>query len=177
MGPAMSGGGGNPLDGVLTQVAELRDQVALLEEGRARDVERFAKLEAAPAKKKLETYEPAPAPRWWEASAAERREATARLRSWTETVFRPCYGHLAAKLRPCWDQHDLCLIVLDWLSESWTVIHHPAERDTGLLWTSMDWHTRFLPSAAALLEAETESCDHLTPAATAPGVDPFASTA
>lgn len=180
-------GGEDPVQVLLAQLAdlrsqqsELRDQFMLLEEARARDVERLNDLAGALlAKKQAEedAYEPVPAPRWWQATRDERAEAIGRLRAWVETVFRPGYGHLARKMRPCWDQHDLCLYVLDWLSESWTVIHYPDERDTGLLWTSMDWHTRFLPAAAALLEAETESCDHLTPEpATVPAVDPFAGT-
>jgi hypothetical protein len=179
----MSADAASPLEAIVEQLAELRDQITILEEARARDVERFAKLEKtvaktekAVAKKKQEGYEPEPAPRWWRASAEERREAIGRLRAWVETVFRPGYGHLAAKVRPCWDQHDLCLYVLDWLSESWTVIHQPDERDVGLLWTSMDWHTRFLPVAVSLLEAETESCDHLAPEAAVPAIDPFAGT-
>ena len=63
-----------------------------------------------------EGYKPIPAPRWWQLRAASAADAVARLRAWVETVYRPGYGHLAAKLGPCWQQHDLCLYHLDWLS-------------------------------------------------------------
>ena len=91
-------------------------------------------------------------------------------------MFRPGYGHLAAKLGDCWERHDLCLYVLDWLSETWTAIYKPAGRDTGALWTAADWHTRFLPSAVALLEAEAASCDHMPapPWPAGSGADPWA---
>jgi len=163
-------GESGPLDAVLAQLADLRDQVTLLEAAQQHDAERIAELTAA-----LQddadggaAYRPVPAPRWWQLRGRERDEATARLRAWTETVFRPGYGHLAARLGPCWEQHDLCLYLLDWLSESWTVIFHPARRSQSALWTSADWHTRFLPAAAALLEAETGSCDHLVPGTAEP---------
>jgi len=168
-------GDSGALEAALAQLAELRDQVTMLEATQAREAQRLDKLTAAITQHQQETYEPVPAPRWWEASRAQRAEAITRLRSWVATVYRPGYGHLAAKLRPCWERHDLCLYVLDWLSETWAVIYHPPGRDSGLLWTAADWHTRFLPAAAALLEAETASCDHLT-AHEITGADPWAGT-
>ena len=42
--------GENPLEAVLQQLAELRDQVSLLEAARQRDAERIDKLSAAAAK-------------------------------------------------------------------------------------------------------------------------------
>jgi hypothetical protein len=92
-------------------------------------------------------------------------------------VFRPGYGHLAAKLGDCWQHHDLCLYYLDWLSETWTVIHQPPTRDVGMLWTSADWHTRFLPAAVAILAAEAAACEHLPATRSQPtGGDPWAGT-
>ena len=111
------------------------------------------------------------------ASVHERADAIERLRSWVDTVFRPGYGHLAAKLGACWEQHDLCLYVLDWLSETCTrPFTSPPGGTPGLLWTAADWHTRFLPSAVALLEAEAASCDHLPapPWPAGSGADPWA---
>jgi hypothetical protein len=66
-----------------------------------------------PDEKDPRRYRPGPAPRWWKLSAAERQEPMTRLRAWVEQVFRPGYGHLAATLGPCWDQHDPCLYALD----------------------------------------------------------------
>jgi hypothetical protein len=166
----------SPLDAVLAQLAELRDQVTLMEAAQQRDQERLDQLAAALKRKKAETYEPASAPRWWQLSADERFDAVQRIRSWVDTVFRPGYGHLAAKLGGCWEHHDLCLYYLDWLSETWTVIHQSATRDVGMLWTSADWHTRFLPSAVAILEAEAAACDHLPVRSQQAGADPWAGT-
>ena len=64
-----------------------------------------------------QAYKPAPAPRWWNLDGTERDEALNRMRAWVEQIFRPGYGHLAASLGPCWDQHPLCLYGLDWLME------------------------------------------------------------
>jgi hypothetical protein len=164
----------SPLDAVLAQLAELRDQVTLMEAAQQRDQERLDQLAASLKRKKAESYEPAPAPRWWQLSADERFDAVQRIRSWVDTVFRPGYGHLAAKLGGCWEHHDLCLYYLDWLSETWTVIHQPTTRDIGVLWTSADWHTRFLPSAVAILEAEAAACDHLPARSQQAGADPWA---
>ena len=44
-----------------------------------------------------------------------RAEAVERIASWVDQVFRPGYGHLAARLGPCWREHTLCLYLLDWL--------------------------------------------------------------
>ena len=60
-----------------------------------------------------------------------REEAIGKLRAWVEQVYRPGYGHLAASLGDCWDQHPLCLYILDWLSELWSVLYlqpRPAPR-------------------------------------------------
>ena len=68
-------------------------------------------------------YQPVPAPRWWKLDGRDREEALARLRAWVEQIYRPGYGHLAAALGPCWDQHPLCLYGLDWLMELWSVLY------------------------------------------------------
>ena len=104
------------------------------------------KLDATP--KRDEGYSPIPAPRWWQLRGPERAEAITRLRAWTETVFRPGYGHLAKQVGPCWEQHDLCLYQLAWLSELHTVIFLAPERQ---LPAEADWHTRLLPAAVALM--------------------------
>ncbi len=78
-------------------------------------------------------YCPDPAPAWWKLAAADRPEPTARLRAWVEQVYRPGYGHLAATLGPCWDQHDLCLYGLDIASELWSVLYLQPVRAPGLV--------------------------------------------
>ena len=77
-------------------------------------------------------YQPAVPPRFWKLDGEARQEAIAKLRAWVEQVYRPGYGHLAAALGSCWEQHPLCLYTLDWLSELWSVLYlqpQPDHRD------------------------------------------------
>jgi hypothetical protein len=177
-----SAGESSPLEAVLLQLAELRDQVTLVEAAQQRDAERIDELTTAAKGSTDESdekgYKPVPAPRWWQLDGRERTAAIARLRSWVDTVYRPGYGHLAAKLGPCWERHDLCLYLLDWLSEMHTFLYQPGDRGWGLLAGQADWHTRFLPVAVAQMDEETHSCDHLHPSdvAAVAGGDPWAGT-
>ena len=173
-------GGESPLEGLMQQLAELRDQVSLLEAAHQRDAERIDKLTAADAKaekpaKDDKGYKPIPSPRWWQQRNGERGTAVERLRAWVETVYRPGYGHLAAKLGPCWPQHDLCLYLLDWLSEMHAFLYQPGPRPYFILPQQADWHTR-LVQAVALMEEETHSCDHLELEDLGVGGDPWAGT-
>jgi hypothetical protein len=54
-------------------------------------------------------------------TTADRTEAIARLTVWVEQIYAPCYRHLAGMLADCWRQHDLCLFILDFVSE----LHRP----------------------------------------------------
>jgi len=125
-------------------------------------------------------YQPAPAPQWWRMDEAGRQQVLGRLSWWVETVYRPGYGHLAAKLPQCWDQHDLCLYLLDLLSQLHTVLYQnrgPApegkqdgellERTPAILSSAAEWHLRLLPTAVSLMAAETASCPHARATATA----------
>jgi hypothetical protein len=173
------------MDGVLTQLAELQHKVTGLETARENDRALIADLNTAMrtltreldgaakrAEKEDEGYSPIPAPRWWQLTGTERAEAITRLRAWVETVFRPGYGHLAGRVGPCWEQHDLCLYQLAWLSEMHTAIFLSPGR---VLASEADWHVRFLPGAVALMAEETGRCDHLyTTRAAQPGADPWA---
>jgi hypothetical protein len=173
----MSGGAGDssPLDAVLLQLAELRDQVTLLEAAQRRDAERIDELTAEGTKDGGgHGYKPVAAPRWWQLDGGERAEAIARLGSWVGTVFRPGYGHLAERLGPCWHQHEVCLYLLDWLCEMHTFLYQPGSRSWGLLAGQADWHTRFLPAVVAQLDEETHACDHPHTQAAGSGYDPWA---
>jgi hypothetical protein len=170
-GSAPAGAGGeSPLDAALLQLAELRDQVSLLEAARGRDAERIDELAAAAAawsagggEGNAKGYRPVPSRRWWELDATTRAEAVARLESWVDVVLRPGYGHLADKLGPCWPQHDLCLYLLDWLSEMHTFLYQEGGRPMIALATQAEWHVHLLPFAMQQMEEETRSCDHLRP--------------
>jgi len=105
-------------------------------------------------------YRSAAAPRWWKLTPAEREAAVDRLRAWVEQVYRPGYGKLAAALPPCWERHPLCLYVLDWLSELWSVLYLQPRRTTGALAGQAEWQTRLLTAAAEQMTRETSRCEH-----------------
>jgi hypothetical protein len=124
---------------------------------------RVAELAAAPEAADGEPPPAAgPAPRWWKPGDPGRDAAAARLRSWVEQVYRPGYGHLAAGLGECWEQHPLCLYLLDWLSELWSVLYLAPARTRGTLAGQAEWHARLLPAAAEQLTRETRGCRHGT---------------
>lgn len=105
-------------------------------------------------------YQPPPAPRFWRPGEPALGEAACKLRAWVEDIYRPCYGHLAASLGDCWDQHPLCLYILDWLSELWSVLYLAPLRTAATLAAQAEWHTRLLPAAAGQLSRETRGCGH-----------------
>ena len=184
---------GGALAAALAQLADLQGQVGDLADARARDAARLRAMTSALRRRSRqadtagprkairqqrrhqhgdEGYQPIPAPRWWRLQGRERAGAVARLRAWVETVFRPGYGHLAGRVGPCWEQHDLCLYQLAWVSEMHTAIFLAPGR---VLASEADWHVRFMPGAVALMAEETGRCDHLhTTRAAQPGADPWA---
>ena len=107
-----------------------------------------------------DSYCPRPAPAWWKLAADGRQEPVARLRAWVEQVYRPGYGHLAATLGPCWDQHDLCLYGLDIAAELWSVLYLQSARSPGLVSAQAEYQARILPALADQLRIETNRCGH-----------------
>ncbi len=105
-------------------------------------------------------YHPEPAPAWWKLTADDRHEPVTRLRAWVEQVYRPGYGHLAASLGPCWDQHDLCLYGLDILAELWSVLYLQPGRSPRLVSAQAEYQARILPALADQLRIETNRCGH-----------------
>ncbi|MHB1873915.1 MAG: hypothetical protein ACYCPF_03530 [Streptosporangiaceae bacterium] len=105
-------------------------------------------------------YRPVPAPPLWKPDDPGLEEAVTRLRAWVGQVYRPGYGHLAAALPACWDQHPVCLYLVDWLSELWSVLYLQPGRTPATLAGQAEWHTRLLPAAAALMTAEARRCHH-----------------
>jgi hypothetical protein len=111
-------------------------------------------------------YAPRPAPRWWNLSASAREAEIGRLRGFVEHVYRPGFGHLAARLRPCWESHDLCLYCLDIAAELHAVLYLQSRRTVPLLNGQAEYATRVLPALADLMSTETRSgCQHHGPAA------------
>ncbi len=105
-------------------------------------------------------YHSEPAPAWWKLTADDRHEPVTRLRAWVEQVYRPGYGHLAASLGPCWDQHDLCLYGLDILAGLWSVLYLQPGRSPGLVSAQGEYQARILPAVADQLRIETNRCGH-----------------
>jgi hypothetical protein len=158
--------------GVASLVDELKDataghaQVLAGLDGLDRQVaDLAAKIDAdAPADSDRNgpTYRPPPAPKFWKLDGPSRDQAIGKLRAWVDQVYRPGYGHLATSLGDCWEQHPLCLYILDWLSELWSVLYLAPGRTPGTLAGQAEWHTRLLAAAAEQLARETGSCAHGT---------------
>jgi hypothetical protein len=105
-------------------------------------------------------YRPIPAPRWWLLAGEDRAAAISRLSDWVEQVYRSSYGHLAARLAPCWREHQFCLFTLDWLAELWSVLYLQPERSAPMLTGQAEWQGRLLPAAADAMALETRDCGH-----------------
>jgi hypothetical protein len=105
-------------------------------------------------------YTPIPAPRFWQLHGQDRDQAAGRLRSWVRDVYQPTFGHLAARLPPCWEQHTFCLTALDVASELHAVLYLQATRNQGLLAGQAELLTRLMPALAGLMAAEAAHCPH-----------------
>jgi len=153
----------DPLPAVLHQLAASREQLASLDTRVAeldQQVDELVRLLTRAADEDDQGYQPRPAPPWWKLGPAERRPPLAELRDWTERVYRPGYGHLAATLAPCWAEHDLCLYALDIASQLWCALYLQPSRSTSLLSAQAEYQVRVLPAIAAQLTAETTGCGH-----------------
>jgi hypothetical protein len=104
-------------------------------------------------------YKPRPPVHWWKISGGERRKAVDRLAAWVEQVYRPHYGHLATGLGACWQDHPLCLVGLDIVSELHSVLYFN-KRTASLLSAQAEYTTRIVPAFAEQFRAETSKCTH-----------------
>jgi len=136
-------------------LAGLNEQVAALA-GRLNEIAPGDDAEPA-------VYQPSPSLRFWRLEGQARDDAIGRLRAWVEQIYRPGYGHLAAPLGGCWEQHPICLYTLDWLSELWSVLYLQPRRTTGTLAGQAEWQTRLLTAAAEQMTRETSRCQHAAP--------------
>ena len=105
-------------------------------------------------------YTPVPAPRFWQLRGEDREQAISRLRSWVRDVYQPTFGHLAATLPSCWEQHTFCLTVLAVASELHAVLYLQATRNQGLLAGQAELLTRLMPALTGLMAAEAARCPH-----------------
>jgi hypothetical protein len=104
-------------------------------------------------------YKPRAPVQWWTVKGDERRKAVEHLAAWVEQVYRPHYGHLAAGLGTCWQDHPLCLVGLDIVSELHSVLYFN-KRTASLLSAQAEYMTRILPAFAEQFRAETRKCTH-----------------
>jgi hypothetical protein len=158
----------NPADvvtGLMLQLTQHAERLALLDQQVAALASQLSQLASAGNRDEGgDAYRPKPVPQWWKLEGTERDKALNRLRAWVEQVYRPGYGHLAATLAPCWDQHLLCLYGLDWLMELWSALYLTDERKPSTLASQAEWQIRVLPALAEQLRLETANCErgHLT---------------
>ncbi len=147
------------VEGTIADQAEILGSLNGLDDALARLTEQITPL-LPPATPAADRYQPADTVRWWRLQDSARTEPIARLRNWVAQIYRPHYGHLAAHLGPCWDQHLLCLLLIDWLSELWSVLYLSKPRTDRVLDAQAEFSTRILPAAAEQLRTETSNCDH-----------------
>ena len=146
--------------GLMLQLTQQTERLALLDQQFAALASQLGQgASAGNPDESDDAYQPEPGPQWWKLEGTERDKALNRLRAWVEQVYRPGYGHLAATLAPCWDQHLLCLYGLDWLMELWSALYLTAERKTSMLASQAEWQIRVLPALAEQFHHETASCE------------------
>jgi len=109
-------------------------------------------------------YKPRPPVHWWKISGDERQRAVDHLAGWVDQVFRPHYGHLAAGLAACWQDHPLCLVGLDVASELHSILYFN-KRTASLLAAQAEFQIRTLPVFAEQWRTETSKCTHRPAAA------------
>jgi hypothetical protein len=146
------------LSGQLTELTDLAASISRIQREHATTLAQLTRPTQAGAEPA--GYCPGPAPAWWKLTADGREEPVARLRAWVEQVYRPGYGHLAAALGPCWDQHDLCLYGVDILAELWSVLYLQPARTPGMVSAQAEYQARILPALAGQLRNETSRCGH-----------------
>jgi predicted GTPase len=139
---------------ILATVKQLEEAVATM----------AAKLaEVAPDDRPARVYKPSPTPQVWRLNAEAKQQLTRKLSAWVHDVYRPLYGHLAARLPGCWPQHDLAIVILDVLSEL-QLYYTLNKRTPGVLAAQGEFTVRILPGLTELLAAECARCQRHAPA-------------
>ncbi len=150
------------MGGLIDGVADLRELVEehqKLLEKTSRVIAKLMPPDKPDGPEEPPPYVVQPSVHWWSVDAEDRRKAVEHLQSWVDDVYRPHYGHLAVMLAPCWTDHELCLVNLDWLSELHSALYFN-KRTQPLLAAQAEYNTRILPATAELLRAETAKCPH-----------------
>ena len=115
-----------------------------------------------------DAYSPVSTRRWWwdlnpdeddapgtrEERTKAREEAIADLRDWVDRIYRTHYGYLAKGLGSCWDKHPLALVILDSLSEMWSLLYLSSPRNPGRLSAQNEFQVRVLKELSDQLARE-----------------------
>jgi hypothetical protein len=102
-------------------------------------------------------YKPTPTPQVWRLDEHSRERLVRKLSAWVRDIYKPLYGHLASRLPACWPEHDLCLVLLDVMSEL-QLYYTLNKRTPGILAAQGEYCARLLPALADLVAAETRNC-------------------
>jgi hypothetical protein len=94
-------------------------------------------------------YKPPPTPQLWRLGDEARERLVRKLSAWVQQVYRPVYGHLAARLPACWSELHL--------------YYHLNKRTPAVLAAQGEFNARLLPALADLLAAECARCGHDVP--------------
>ncbi len=137
--------------------APIMSTVKRLEEAVATLADKLAEI--VPDDGPARVYKPSPTPQVWRLDADARQQLTRKLSAWVHDVYRPLYGHLAARLPGCWPQHDLAIVILDVLSEL-QLYYTLNKRTPSVLVSQGEFTVRILPGLADLLAAECARCQH-----------------
>ena len=166
----------DPIAAIVDQLAAHREQLTRLSRTLDEHTAALTELTATTLDRAdPDGYHPEPAPQWWKLAADARAEPIARLRAWVEQVYRPGYGHLAARPRPLLASPRPVPVRAGHRSQLWSVLYLQPARTPVLLSAQAEYQARILPALADQLRAETKRCGHPrnpAPASTPPWSTP-----
>jgi hypothetical protein len=101
----------------------------------------------------------APQLRWHELDQAARDQAVARIRAWVDTVYRHQFPR-AGDIAPCWQDHPVCVVLLDVLSQMHAALYHGTNRSWGVVHNQAELYVRFGREITALVHDELAGCKY-----------------
>jgi hypothetical protein len=130
------------------EMSEVLARLRLLEDG--------AVAEPQPREPRLEF---APQLRWHELDGPGRAAAVARIREWVDTVYRQQFPR-AGDIAPCWQEHPVCVVLLDVLSQLHRALYHGTKRSWGVVHNQAELYVRFGREITALVREELAGCKY-----------------
>ena len=130
------------------EMSDVLARLSLLEDGAAAEPQtREPRLEFAPQM------------RWHELDEAGRDQAVTRIRQWVDTVYRQQFPR-AGDIAPCWQEHPVCVVLLDVLSQMHAALYHGTNRSWGLVHNQAEMYVRFGREITALVREELAGCKY-----------------